>query len=109
MEFNLAEKLGILKAIDQVIRADDQIYEGEAIFVSQLSTVVKFDAALYREAREVDLEEAMAILSSMGQEKKDALAIMLNEAANADGRVGEDELRAIYRIFNRIGIDVDQP
>jgi uncharacterized tellurite resistance protein B-like protein len=34
---------------------------------------------------------------------------MLNEAANADGRVGEDELRAIYRIFNRIGIDVDHP
>ena len=49
----------------------------------------------------------MAILTAMPENKKEALARMLNEAANADGRVGDDELRAIYRIFNRIGINVD--
>ncbi len=108
MEFNLAEKLGILKAIDQIIRADDKIYEGEAIFVSQLANVVGFDATLYKEARKIDWEEAMAILGSMPDAKKEALAVMLNEAANADGRVGDDELRAIYQIFSRIGIDFDQ-
>ena len=108
MEFNLAEKLGILKAIDQVIRADDRIYEGEAMFVSQLANVIRFDHHLYRKAREIDLDEAMAILKSMPNEKKEALAVMLNEAANADGRVGEDEMRAIYRIFTRIGLDFDR-
>ena len=107
MEFNLAEKLGILKAIDQVIMADDNIYEGEAIFVSQLSNVVGFSAEIYKKAREVELEEAMAILEFMSRDKKEALAIMLNEAANADGRVGEDELKTIYRIFTRIGINFD--
>ena len=108
MEFNLAEKLGILKAIDQVIRADDQIYEGEAVFVSQLSKVMHFDHILYRRAREVDLDEAMGILKAMPDEKKEALAVLLNEAANADGRVGEDEMKAIYRIFTRIGLDFDK-
>jgi uncharacterized tellurite resistance protein B-like protein len=107
MEYNLAEKLGILKAIDEVIRADDRIYEGEAIFVSQLANVMHFDADLFKEAREIESEEAMAILKAMPDAKKQALARMLNEAANADGRVGEDELRAIYRIFTRIGIDFD--
>lgn len=107
MEFNLAEKLGIIKAIDQVIRADDQIYEEEAIFVSQLANVVRFDSKLYKQARDIDLDEAMAILESMPIEKKEALAVMLNEAANADGRVGEDEMKAIFRIFNRIGLDFD--
>ena len=107
MEFNLAEKLGILKAIDQVIMADDKIYEGEAIFVSQLSNVVGFSAEIFKKAREVELEEAMAILEVMSPDKKEALAIMLNEAANADGRVGEEELKTIYRIFTRIGIDFD--
>ncbi|MGB5404219.1 TerB family tellurite resistance protein [Robiginitalea sp.] len=107
MEFNLAEKLGILKAIDQVIMADDNIYEGEAIFVSQLSNVVGFSAEIYKKAREVELEEAMAILEVMSRDKKEALAIMLNEAANADGRVGEEELKTIYRIFTRIGINFD--
>lgn len=107
MEFNLAEKLGILKAIDQVIMADDNIYEGEAIFVSQLSNVMGFSAEIYKKAREVPLEEALAILSVMSRGKKEALAIMLNEAANADGRVGEEELKTIYRIFTRIGVDFD--
>ena len=107
MEYNLAEKLGILKAIDQVIRADDRIYEGEAIFISQLSNVMHFDADLFKKAREIEPEEAMAILTAMPENKKKDLARMLNEAANADGRVGEDELRAIYRIFTRIGINFD--
>jgi uncharacterized tellurite resistance protein B-like protein len=107
VEFNLAEKLGILKAIDQVIMADNNIYEGEAIFVSQLSNVMGFSAEIFKKAREVELEEAMAILEVMSDDKKEALAIILNEAANADGRVGEEELKIIYRIFTRIGIDFD--
>jgi hypothetical protein len=107
MEYNLAEKLGILKAIDQVIRADDLIYEGEAIFISQLSNIMDFDADLFKKARKIEPEEAMAILTAMPENKKLALARLLNEAANADGRVGEDELRAIYRIFTRIGINFD--
>lgn len=107
MEFNLAEKIGILKAIDQVIRADDNIYEGEAMFVSQLSNVVGFSAELYKKAREIELEEAIAVLQFMSPDKKEALAIILNEAANADGRVGDDELKIIYRIFSRIGIEFD--
>ncbi|MDX1331699.1 MAG: TerB family tellurite resistance protein [Robiginitalea sp.] len=107
MEYNLAEKLGILKAIDQVIRADDRIYEGEAVFISELSRVMPFDADLFKRAREIEPEEAMGILTAMPGDKKEALARMLNEAANADGRVGTDELRAIYQIFSRIGIHFD--
>jgi uncharacterized tellurite resistance protein B-like protein len=108
VEFNLAEKLGILKAIDLIIRADDKIYEGEAIFVSQLSTVVGFDPELYKKAREIEMDQALAILGSMRESKKEALAVMLNEAANADGRVGDDELKIIYSIFRQIGVDYDQ-
>lgn len=108
MEFSLAEKLGILKAIDQVIRVDGNIYEGEAVFISQLSSVVKFDSQIYQQAREIELDQAMGILKSMPDAKKHVLASILNEAANADGRVGEDELRMIYKIFSNIGIDVDQ-
>jgi len=66
-----------------------------------------FSAEIYKKAREVPLEEALAILSVMSRDKKEALAIILNEAANADGRVGEEELKTIYRIFTRIGVDFD--
>jgi len=107
VEFNQTEKLGVLKAIDQVLRVDDRIYEGESFFISQLSKVVDFDRKLFDKAREMKLDDAIQILREMSEEKKEALAVMLNEAANADGKVQEDELRTIYDIFSRAGVDFD--
>lgn len=107
MEFNQTEKLAVLKAIDQVLRVDDRIYEGESFFISQLSKVVDFDRKLFEKAREMKLDEAIRTLRGMSEEKKEALAVMLNEAANADGKVQEDELKTIYDIFSRAGVDFD--
>ena len=86
---------------------DDRIYEGESFFISQLSKVVDFDRKLFDKAREMKLDDAIQILREMSEEKKEALAVMLNEAANADGKVQEDELRTIYDIFSRAGVDFD--
>ena len=107
MEFNKQEKLGVIKAIDQVIRTDDRVYEGESFFLSQLSKVVKFDRALFDQARGMALDDAIEILKGMPDKKKEVLAMMLNQAANADGRVQEDELRTIHSIFTRAGVDFD--
>ncbi len=107
MEFNEQEKLGVIKAIDQVIRSDDKVYEGESFFLSQLSKVVKFDRVIFDQARKLSLEEAIAILKEMPDKKKEFLAMMLNQAANSDGRVQEDELRTIHKIFTLAGMDFD--
>lgn len=107
MEFNQSEKLGVLKAIDQVLRVDDRIYEGESFFISQLSKVVDFDRELFEKARELKLEEAIDVLKGMPDHKKEALAVMLNQAANADGKVQDEELRTIHDIFSRAGVDFE--
>ncbi|MEJ2584809.1 MAG: TerB family tellurite resistance protein [Robiginitalea sp.] len=107
MDFNETEKLGVLKAIDQVLRVDDRIYEGESFFLSQLSKVVNFDRELFVKAREMKLEDAIRTLRDMSEDKKEALAGMLNQAANADGKVQEAELKTIYDIFSRAGMDFD--
>jgi uncharacterized membrane protein YebE (DUF533 family) len=107
MEFNKQEKLGVLKAIDQVIRSDDKVYEGESFFLSQLSKAFKFDRALFEEARQMTLDDAIEILKNLSRKKKEVLAMMLNQAANSDGRVQEDELRTIHGIFTRAGVDYE--
>lgn len=108
MEFNLAEKLGILKAIDEVIRVDDRVYDEESLFIAQLSRAISFDRALFDQARAIEFKEAMAILKAMPPNKKETLATFLNQAANADGKVQEAELRTIYRIFHEAGVDFDE-
>ncbi|WP_445383259.1 TerB family tellurite resistance protein [Robiginitalea sp. IMCC43444] len=107
VDFNLAEKLAIIKAIDEVLTIDDRIYEGEVFFIRQLSSILKIEMDMIREARKIDATQAMGILRALPEHKKNTLARLLNEAANADGKVAEQEIRLIYRILSDIGVEVD--
>lgn len=104
MKFNLAEQLAVLKSIDEVILADERVDLGEVMFVSRLSKVMNFNMDLIKKAREVEAKEALAILKAMPVNKKHALAVLLDEAANADGRVNEAEFQLIRGIFSEVGI-----
>jgi uncharacterized tellurite resistance protein B-like protein len=107
MEFNLMEKLAVIKAVDEVIQIDETIKKGEAKFMDRLAEALGFDSELLAEAREVEAAEALAVLRAMPQAQKQTLARLLNEAANADGEVDEREIRFIYRVFSAAGIEVD--
>ena len=106
MDFNLAEKLAIVKAIDEVILVDGRVKPGELEFLNQLMTILKFDRGLIEEAREITAKECMLILKGMPTNKKHALAVMLNEMANADGEFNDEEYRLIFNIMMEAGIDV---
>ena len=107
MKFNQAEQLAVLKVLDQVICADQKIFEGEARFVEQLAIVMNFDLNRIPEARKIDTKEALATLKKMSNNQKRSLGVMLREAASADGRVEDRELRLIDGIFEEVGIDFD--
>ncbi|SFR34108.1 Tellurite resistance protein TerB [Robiginitalea myxolifaciens] len=106
MEFNLLEKLAVLKAIDEVIQMDQEIKLGEVKFMDRLSEAMDFDPALVLEARRAEPAEAIAVLKAMPEPQKQTLARLMNEAANADGEVDEREIQFIYRVFNAAGIDL---
>lgn len=108
MEFNLAEKLAIIKAIDEVILADGQVRSGEINTLNQLLRILKFDRNLILEARNIDAAEGLAILKTMTEGKKKALALLLEEIANADGKVDDMEIALILKIFAAVGIKYEQ-
>lgn len=107
MKYNLAEKLAIVKAIDEVIIVDGQVDPGEIEFLKQLMDLLKFDRTLVEEARKITAKECMMILKGMPKNKKHALAVMLNEMANADGNFNEKEYRLIFNILLEAGISMD--
>jgi uncharacterized tellurite resistance protein B-like protein len=107
MDFNLAEKLAIVKAVDEVILVDGRVRKEEVEFLSQLMTILKFDRALVEEARAITAKECMMILKGMNEKKKQALAVLLNEMANADGEFSKEEYRLIFNILLEAGIDID--
>ncbi len=106
MEFSLAEKLAVIRAIEDVIVADKRIDSREISFMKQLSYFLNFDLSLIGEARKLSRQEGMLILSGMAANKKQALGLILKEMAGADGRVNEDELTVVYGIFADAGIKI---
>ena len=56
MEFNLAEKLAIVKAIDEVILADGYVSQSEVLLLRELTKILKFESGLYNSKRFADGE-----------------------------------------------------
>jgi uncharacterized tellurite resistance protein B-like protein len=107
MDFSLAEKLAVVKAIDEVIKVDGQVKTEEINFLSQLMNVLKFDKDFVEEARQISAEDCLNVLKVMTDKKKNALAVLLNEMANADGVFKEDEYRLIFNLLMEVGINID--
>ncbi|MCK5441458.1 MAG: TerB family tellurite resistance protein [Maribacter sp.] len=108
MDFSLAEKLAVVKAIDEVIKVDGQVKTEEINFLSQLMNVLKFDRNLVEEARQITAEDGLQVLKGMTDKKKNALAVLLNEMANADGVFKEDEYRLIFNLLLEVGINLQE-
>ncbi len=104
MEFNLAEKLAIIKAMDEVIHVDGTVNTSELKIMNQLMRMLEFDKKLLDDAREVNSKEALLILGAMNASKKKTLALILDKVANADGKVHYKEINLILNIFESVGI-----
>ncbi len=107
MEFNLAEKLALVKAVDEVIYVDGKVDAEEMDFMTQVMDILNFDRKLVEEARKITAKECLSILKGMTYEKKQALSELLNEMANADGEFNKDEYRLIFNILHEVGIGQD--
>jgi uncharacterized tellurite resistance protein B-like protein len=104
MEFNLAEKIAIVKAIDEVILVDGYASESELVFLSQLMKILKFESGLIDEARKTTGNEGLSIIKAMPENKKNTLIVLLQEMAKADGKVDDMEIDLIQRIVSYIGV-----
>ncbi len=109
MEFNLAEKLAFVKAIDKVILADRKVANGELIYLGQLMKLLDFDSAFVEEARRFNINQAHIILGGLSEAKKHSLAIMLHEMAYADGDMAREEIEVLFRLFEKAGIKLADP
>lgn len=105
MEFSLAEKLGLIRAVEDVIEADGRVDIKEVEIMKQLSYFLNFDMNIVEEARKLSRQEALMILKGMARNKKKSLGLILKEVANSDGKINQEELLTLYGIFKEAGIN----
>lgn len=104
MEFNLAEKLAIIKMIDSVIIVDDIIHEREISLFNQLIQHIGFEDNFLVHAKNLDFQEALLMLKEMAADKKKVLGEILHEVSEADGFIHQKEVLLIENIMSSIGI-----
>jgi len=109
MNFNLAEKLAIVKDIDRVILADNKVAKGELVYLGQLMKLLDFDSDFVEEARKFNIQQANSILENMSEAKKHSLAIILHEMAYADGEMSKEEIKILFSVFENVGIKIEKP
>jgi uncharacterized tellurite resistance protein B-like protein len=105
MEFSLAEKLALIRAIEDVIEADGQVNLKEVEIMKQLSYFLNFDMSIVEEARKLSRAESLLLLRGMARNKKKSLGLILKEVANSDGKINQEELLTLYGIFKEAGIN----
>lgn len=104
MNFNLAEKLAIVKVIDSVIYADDIVHTGEIDVLSKLMYIIDFDSNFLVYSRNIEIEQGTLIMDSMSDDKKKKVKEILEQVAISDGFVHEKEKELLSSIYSSIGI-----
>lgn len=104
MEFNLAEKLAIVKMIYSMVYADGVVHSGEINEVSKLMKEIDFDSNQIQYAQNMEKEQSIAILQQMTHTKKKGLIKILEDVAKSDGYVHEKELELMNSIFSSIHV-----
>ncbi|EAR02476.1 hypothetical protein [Maribacter sp. HTCC2170] len=104
MEFNLAEKLAIVRVLESVIIADGIVHKNELNTLSDLMKRLDFDSNFLVQARAVATNQAILILNEMPDDKKKALASILDEMAMSDGFLHEKEVEVIIKTCTGMGI-----
>jgi uncharacterized tellurite resistance protein B-like protein len=106
MKLTLEEKLAVVKTLDEMILADGKIVEFEMAYFGQLMRILEFDIHLVEDARNFDNNKAIEVLKNMSDEKKNSLAVIMHEMANADGDIDDEEKNLILAIFSEVGINL---
>ena len=104
MKFSIAEKLAFVNVIDSVILADGKVHSGEINALSKLMQVLDFDSNFLVQARNLNTAQSIVILDNISQEKKQMLALILEDVAISDGFKHEKEVEVIGHVFSAIGI-----
>ena len=103
MDFTFLEKLAILKAVDEVMMADNFVDIGEAAYLTQILEIFNLEIIVLNEARKMNSNIATNILREMNPEKKAMLYVMMREMADADGDTDMKELEIILSILQISG------
>lgn len=98
MIFTEEEKISMLKAMDELIRSDDEIHQKEVEFLEAIVEEFEWDSGFLEKLENFKREDAIKAVQSLSPEKLKYFQTLLHELANSDRIINEKETQFIDRI-----------
>lgn len=103
--FSLEEKQAVLSALKHIIISDGVVDDAEINYLERLAVTIGFDIDSDFDSKAPDLITSTPILQRMLHQKKVMLSSILIEMAKVDGRIHENEINAINKFIEIMGLD----
>ncbi|MDO5510327.1 MAG: hypothetical protein Q4F57_06500 [Weeksellaceae bacterium] len=98
MNFSNNEKIAMVKAMDLLIKADDEIHEKEMDFLEGILQFMEIESGYMEKIDEFTQEEAIATIQQLDQAKIDYVHNVLDALAAADSKINESETKVLEGI-----------
>lgn len=98
MIFTEEEKISMLKAMDALIKADNEIHEKEVEFMEAMLCEFGWESGFMDKLENFKIEDAQQAVKNLSPEKLAYFRTMLNELAHSDKFINEDETRFIQSV-----------
>lgn len=105
MSWNRNEKLAILKSLALIVTADNETAPAEANFLAKFLHMLDMSPSDIQAVNQMTNEEMCRILSNFTSAEKDAVKAFWLEAAKADGKVVDSEIKMIANLSVFSNID----
>lgn len=91
MKFTEEEKLSVLKAMDELIRADGEIHENEVAYLEAVADTFDLNPGFMSKIESFKHEDAVKAVRSLTPEKLEYFNVLLRDLAGSDSNINEQE------------------
>lgn len=98
MKFTEHEKISMLKAMDSLIKADNEIHEKEAAFMEAILEEFGWDSGFMEKLENFRIEDAQKAVQELSPEKLEYFRELLNELAHSDKMINSEEELFIQKV-----------
>ena len=107
MEFSREEKLALIRILERMAKADNQILPGEMDYLVKVAYYLDLHPDDIHKSKEYSLKEAGALIARMPEDKKMIFRSAMIDMAMADGSIDLQEFKLLIDTFLSIDFLTD--
>lgn len=104
LKYSIQERMAFVKMMSLVLISDRIVIHKELQLITILGEHLNFDTSIIEQSHHLHIDQSFLILNTMNHHKKKILGQVLNEVANSNDFLPNNELTLLLALLSSIGI-----